>query len=88
MNFEEFQSRARFYVMGALPAEEIDEFEEAGKQFGQKAEDFIRECYALSQAFTLSLQPAKSSAALKERLMFIVRKCAQSTLQHLRSRPA
>jgi hypothetical protein len=78
MNFEEFQSRARFYVIGALPAEENEKFEEAGKQFGQKAEDFIRECYALSQAFALSVQPAKSSAALKKCLTSMVRKRAQS----------
>ena len=73
MSFEEFQNRSRLYVIGALETEELDEFEQARKQFGQKAEDFIGECYALHEAFALSLRPAKSSAALKERLMSMVR---------------
>jgi hypothetical protein len=73
MSFEEFQNRSRLYVIGALETEELDEFEQARKQFGQKGEDFIGECYALHEAFALSLRPAKSSAALKERLMSMVR---------------
>jgi hypothetical protein len=73
MSFEEFQNRSRLYVIGALEPEELEEFEQARKQFSQKAEDFIGECYALHEAFALSLRPAKSSAALKERLMSMVR---------------
>jgi archaellum biogenesis protein FlaJ (TadC family) len=73
MSFEEFQNRSRLYVIGALESQELDEFENARKQFGQKAEDFIGECYALHEAFALSLKPAKSSAALKDRLMSMVR---------------
>jgi hypothetical protein len=73
MNFEEFQNRSRLYVIGALEPEELDEFETARKSFGQKAEDFIGECYALHEAFALSLRPAKSSATLKDRLMSMVR---------------
>jgi archaellum biogenesis protein FlaJ (TadC family) len=73
MSFEEFQSRSRLYVIGALEPEEMEEFERARKKFGQKAEDFIGECYALHEAFALSLRPAKSSAAIKERLMSMVR---------------
>ena len=73
MSFEEFQNRSRLYVIGALEPEELEEFEQARKQFGQKAEDFIGECYALHEAFALSLRPAKSSAAIKERLMSMVR---------------
>jgi hypothetical protein len=73
MSFEEFQNRSRLYVIGALEAQELDEFENARKDFGQKAEDFIGECYALHEAFALSLKPAKSSAALKDRLMSMVR---------------
>jgi hypothetical protein len=73
MNFEEFQNRSRLYVIGALESDELDEFEEARKTFGQKAEDFIGECYALHEAFALSLQPAKSSSAIKDRLMSMVR---------------
>jgi hypothetical protein len=73
MSFKEFQDRSRLYVIGALEPQELDEFENARKEFGQKAEDFIGECYALHEAFALSLKPAKSSAALKDRLMSMVR---------------
>ncbi len=76
MNFEKFQNCSRLYVLGALESEELDEFEQARKSFGQKAENFIGECYALHEAFALSLRPAKSSAALKERLMSMVRERA------------
>ena len=78
MSFEEFQNRSRLYVIGALESEEMEEFEAARKKFGQKAEDFIAECYALHEAFALSLRPAKSSAAIKERLMSMVRHRKQS----------
>jgi hypothetical protein len=73
MNFEEFQNRSRLYVIGALDSEELEEFERARAKFGKKAEDFISECYGLHEAFALSLRPAKSSAAIKERLMAMVR---------------
>lgn len=73
MNFEEFQNQARLYVIGALDGEETEAFELARKQFGQKAEDYIAECYSLHEAFALSLRPAKSSDKLKDRLMAMVR---------------
>jgi hypothetical protein len=73
MSFEEFQNRARLYVIGALEVDETTEFESARKQFGEKAEDVIAQCYALHEAFALSLQPAKTSAALKDRLMSMLR---------------
>ena len=73
MSFEEFQNRSRLYVIGALETDELEDFEDARKEYGQKAEDFIGECYALHEAFALSLKPAKSSAAMKERLMSMVR---------------
>ena len=60
MSFDEFQNQARLYVIGALEPEETEEFEKARRQFGQKAEDFIAECYALHEAFALSLQPGKN----------------------------
>jgi len=74
MNFEEFQNQARLYVIGALEAEETEAFELARKHFGQQAEDYIVQCYDMHEAFALSLRPAKSSDALKERLMAMVRK--------------
>jgi hypothetical protein len=73
MNFSQFQNQARLYVIGALEAEELDEFENARKKFGKKGEDFITKCYALHEAFALSLRPAKSSDAIKERLMAMVK---------------
>ena len=69
MNFEQFQNQSRLYVIGALEAEELEEFEQAREKFGKKAEDFISKCYALHEAFALSLRPAKSSDAIKDRLM-------------------
>jgi hypothetical protein len=76
MSFDEFQNRSRLYVLGALESDELDDFEQARKGFGQKAEDVISECYALHEAFALSLRPAKSSAAIKDRLMAMVRERA------------
>ena len=73
MSFEEFQNRARLYVIGALEGDEVRPFEEARKQYGKQAEDFIAECYSLHEAFALSLRPEKSSDSLKERLMARVR---------------
>ncbi|MEY2525286.1 MAG: hypothetical protein QOE73_57 [Verrucomicrobiota bacterium] len=77
MSFDEFQNRSRLYVIGALEPDELDEFEDARKTFGQKAEDFIGQCYALHEAFALSLKPAKSSSTIKDRLMSMVREKQQ-----------
>ena len=73
MNFSQFQNQARLYVIGALEGEELEEFEKARTKFGKKGEDFITKCYALHEAFALSLRPAKASAAIKDRLMAMVR---------------
>jgi hypothetical protein len=73
MSFEQFQNQSRLYVIGALEPEEVEEFEKARKKFGKKADDFIAKCYALHEAFALSLRPAKSSDAIKDRLMAMVK---------------
>ncbi len=73
MNFEQFQNQSRLYVIGALEPEEMEQFEKARQKFGKKGEDFLTKCYALHEAFALSLRPAKSSDAIKERLMAMVR---------------
>ena len=73
MNFEQFQNQSPLYVIGALEPEELEEFEKARKKFGKKAEEYITECYGLHEAFALSLRPAKASAAIKQRLMAMVR---------------
>lgn len=73
MNFEQFQNQSRLYVIGALEPDELDEFEKARRKFGKKADDFISKCFSLHEAFALSLRPAKSSDAIKERLMAMVK---------------
>ncbi len=78
MSFDEFQNRARLYVIGALEPEETEEFELARKEYAQQAEDFIAQCYDLHEAFALSLQPEKTSDALKDRLMSMVRSRSSS----------
>ena len=78
MNFEEFQNQSRLYVIGALEPEEVEEFERERKKCGKKAEDFVIQCYALHESFTLSLRTAAVSA-IKERVMAMVRKRKQVT---------
>jgi len=73
MNFDEFQSQSRLYVIGALESAEVEEFERERKKVGKSAEDFITQCYALHEAFTLSLRSPKASAAIKDRLLSMVR---------------
>jgi hypothetical protein len=73
MSFKEFQNRARLFVIGALESEEMPEFEKARREFGEKAEAFIAECYSLNEAFALSLKPAKASDQIKTRLMEMVK---------------
>ena len=77
MSSEEFQKRARLYVIGALDPEEVRQFEKVRKKMGQKGEDIISQCYALHEAFALSLRPAKANTAIKERLMAMVRERKQ-----------
>jgi hypothetical protein len=78
MNFEQFQNQSRLYVIGALESDVLEEFEKARTKFGKKADDFISKCYALHEAFALSLRPAKSSDAIKDRLMAMVKAKKQS----------
>ena len=73
MSFKDFQNRTRLFVIGALEADEMAEFEQARREFGEKAEAFIAECYSLSEAFALSLKPAKASDQIKTRLMEMVK---------------
>jgi hypothetical protein len=73
MSFEEFQNNARLYVIGALEPEELRDFEMARETYGAAAEDFINQCYSLHEAFALSLKPARASAAIKDKLMAMVR---------------
>ncbi len=79
MNFEEFQNQSRLYVIGALEPEELEQFDRERKKSGKRAEDFITHCYALHEAFALSLRSEKASASIKERLMSMVRELKQVT---------
>ena len=79
MNFEEFQNQSRLYVIGALEPEELEDFDREREKSGKRAEDFITQCYALHEAFALSLRPEKASALIKERLMSMVRQRKQVT---------
>jgi len=79
MNFEEFQNQSRLYVIGALEPEELEEFDRERKKSAKRAEDFITRCYALHEAFALSLRPKKASASIKEQLMSMVRERKQDT---------
>src|SRR4029453_724810 len=79
MSSEEFQSKSRLYVLGALDPEELEEFERERKKSGKRAEDFITQCYALHESFALSLRPKKASASIKERLTSMVRERKQAT---------
>jgi hypothetical protein len=73
MTFEEFQNRARLYVIGALYPDELVEFERATTQFGSKAETFVRDCCALRDAFALSVRPPSARGALTGRLISMAR---------------
>jgi hypothetical protein len=73
MNFENFQHLARLFVLGALDEEELPAFEAGRKEFGERAEAFIKQCTELSSAFALSLQPKAPTQDAKERLMSMIR---------------
>ena len=72
MNFEEFENKARLYVVGALDNEETAGFQEARLEFGQRAEDFIRECRKLSSIFALSLRPKAPGPDAKQKLFAMI----------------
>jgi hypothetical protein len=74
MTFDAFQHHARLFVLGALDEEEMVAFEEARREFGRRADDFIQQCKELNAAFALSLHPQQPRNDAKERLMSLVRK--------------
>ena len=76
MNFEEFQKQSRLYVIGALEPEELEEFERERKKAGKKAEDFVNQCYALHEAFALTLR-SEASYAIKKQLMSMMQERKQ-----------
>ena len=72
MNFEEFETRARLYVLGALEEDELAEFERERHVFGARAERIIEECQRLNAAFALTLRPTAPKPATKERLLSLI----------------
>ena len=72
MNSEEFESRARLYVLGALDDEELVRFETERHQLGPVAERVIQECERLNSMFALSLRPTPPKATTKQKLLEMV----------------
>ncbi len=72
MNFEDFENRARLYVLGALDDEELAEFEHARHELGPKAERIIQECERLNSIFALSLRPTPPKPVTKQRLLDMI----------------
>lgn len=72
MNSEDFENRARLYVLGALDDEELAEFERARQELGPPAERVIQECERLNSIFALSLRPTPPKPATKQRLLDMI----------------
>ncbi len=72
MNSEDFENRARLYVLGALDDEELAEFERMRHELGTQAERIIQECERLNSIFALSLRPTPPKPATKQRLLDMI----------------
>ena len=72
MNSEEFESRARLYVLGALDEEELAHFDEERHKLGPAAERIIQECERLNSMFALSLRPTPPKPTTKQKLLDMV----------------
>ena len=72
MNSEDFENRARLYVLGALDDEELAEFERTRRELGIAAERIIQECERLNSMFALSLRPTPPKPATKQRLLEMI----------------
>ena len=73
MNFEEFENKARLYVVGAIDDDDLDAFRQARREFGERAEDFISECRKLNAVFALSLRPRPPRPETREKLLAQIR---------------
>lgn len=72
MNSEDFENRARLYVLGALDDAELAEFERMRQELGSEAERIIQECERLNSIFALSLRPTPPKPATKQRLLDMI----------------
>jgi hypothetical protein len=73
MNFEEFENLARLYVVGSLENGEEEAFQEARRDFGDRAERTIAEFRQLNSVFALSLQPHPPHPDTKRKLLQAIR---------------
>jgi anti-sigma-K factor RskA len=73
MSFEEFENLARLYVVGALEADEIEEFRQVRQKLGRRAEEIISDCRKLNAAFALSLHPREPHPETREKLLDRIR---------------
>ena len=72
MNSEDFESKARLYVLGAMDDEELAEFDHLRHELGSEAERVIQECERLNSMFALSLRPTQPKPATKQRLLEMI----------------
>ena len=72
MSSDEFESKARLYVLGALDDEELARFEDERHQIGLAAERVIQECERLNSMFALSLRPTPPKPTTKQKLLDMV----------------
>ncbi len=72
MTFDEFRNQARLFVIGALYNQELEHFTEARRTFGSRGEAFLRDCYALHEAFALTLRAEAERNRLQRRVMSMV----------------
>ena len=72
MNSEDFENKARLYVLGAMDDDELMEFDRLRHDMGSPAERIIQECERLNSMFALSLRPTPPKPATKQRLLDMV----------------
>jgi hypothetical protein len=73
MNSEDFEAKARLYVLGSLDEEELLAFEQERRALGDAAERIIQECEHLNSIFALSLRPTPPKADARQRLMDMIK---------------
>ena len=73
MSSEQFETRARLYVLGALDDEELKDFEAERRALGPEAERTIQECERLNSIFALSLRPTPPRPTTKQRLLDMIK---------------
>ena len=72
MSFDEFQSLARLYTVGALDEDEMAQFEQGRQEYGAEAERYLDECHRLASAFALSLQPHPPAPDARRKLLSVI----------------